>query len=102
MKDGENKNRGEGCLLAVDVGLRTGLALFGADGRLQWYRSQHFARVGGLKRRAYSLLQELNPLSWLVLEGGGPRCRGLDPRGRAPRAGIATDSGPGMADGVVV
>ncbi len=72
MKDGENKNRGEGCLLAVDVGLRTGLALFGADGRLQWYRSQHFARVGGLKRRAYSLLQELNPLSWLVLEGGGP------------------------------
>ncbi len=72
MKLGENKNHDKGRLLAVDVGLRTGLALYGADGRLQWYRSQHFARIGGLKRRAYSLLRELSPLSWLVLEGGGP------------------------------
>lgn len=60
-----------GCLLAVDVGLRTGLALFGADARLLWYRSHHFARIGGLKRRVHSLLEETAPLSWLVLEGGG-------------------------------
>ncbi|MEN9933480.1 MAG: hypothetical protein RLZZ387_59, partial [Chloroflexota bacterium] len=29
-------------LLAVDVGLRAGLALFDQDGRLRWYRSHNF------------------------------------------------------------
>ncbi len=72
MPDGEHTNSETNCLLAVDVGLRTGLALYGADGRLQWYRSHHFPRVGSLKRHAYGLLNELMPLSWLVLEGGGP------------------------------
>lgn len=72
MKPKEQEEAVHGCLLAVDVGLRTGLALYGTDGRLLWYRSHHFARIGGLKRRAGSLLHELAPLSWLVLEGGGP------------------------------
>jgi hypothetical protein len=57
-------------LLAVDLGLRTGLALYGADGRLRWYRSQNFGRRGRLKRAVPSLLNDLPHLTNLVLEGG--------------------------------
>lgn len=59
-------------LLAVDLGLRAGLALYGADGRLRWYRSQNFGALSRLRRAAYSILQELPDLQWLVIEGGGP------------------------------
>lgn len=58
-------------LLAVDVGLRTGFALYGADGRLRWYRSQNFGALPRLRRAAYSILHDLPDLQWLVLEGGG-------------------------------
>ena len=58
-------------LLAVDVGLRTGLALFGADGRLVSYRSQNFGTPARLRRAAFGLLIELPHLKWLILEGGG-------------------------------
>ncbi len=58
-------------LLAVDLGLRTGLALYGADGRLRWYRSQHFGSSARLKRGAYGVLNDLPGLAYLVLEGGG-------------------------------
>ncbi len=58
-------------LLAVDLGLRTGLALYGADGRLRWYRSQHFGSNARLKRGAYGLLSELGEVRHLVVEGGG-------------------------------
>ncbi|MDX1547288.1 MAG: hypothetical protein R3247_09890 [Rhodothermales bacterium] len=58
-------------LLAVDLGLRTGLACYGCDGRLRWYRSQNFGTAARLKRGAYSLLREADDLEWLVLEGGG-------------------------------
>ncbi len=59
-------------LLAVDMGLRTGLALFGEDGRLRWYRSQNFGSPARLKRGAHAVLRDLPELSWLVIEGGGP------------------------------
>ena len=59
-------------LLAVDLGLRSGMALFGADGRLRWYRSQNFGSQTRLKRAVPSVLQSAGPLAWLVLEGGGP------------------------------
>jgi hypothetical protein len=59
-------------LLAVDIGLRTGLALFGQDGRLQWYRSQNFGTVTRLRRGVHGVLATLPDLAWLVLEGGGP------------------------------
>lgn len=58
-------------LLAVDLGLKTGLALYGADGRLRWYRSQNYGTTARLKRGAYGLLNELPDVTWLVLEGGG-------------------------------
>jgi hypothetical protein len=58
-------------LLAVDLGLRAGLALYGDDGRLRWYRSQNFGAQSRLRRAAYSILLELPDLQWLVIEGGG-------------------------------
>lgn len=58
-------------LLAVDLGLRTGFALYGQDGRLRWYRSQHFGSKSHLRRAAHSMLQDLPDLTWLIVEGGG-------------------------------
>ena len=60
-----------GSLLAVDLGLRTGLALYGADGRLRWYRSQNFGTATRLRRAVHGVLRELPEVRWLVLEGGG-------------------------------
>ncbi|MFN3597469.1 MAG: hypothetical protein ACK41D_09400 [Rubricoccaceae bacterium] len=58
-------------LLAVDLGLRTGLAAFAPDGRLCWYRSQNFGTAARLRRGAAAALGALPALSFLVLEGGG-------------------------------
>ena len=59
-------------LLAVDVGLRTGLALYRQDGRLLWYRSHNLGNATRLRRAVQNLLRELPDLVWVVLEGGGP------------------------------
>lgn len=61
-------------LLAVDLGLRTGLALYAADGRLRWYRSQNFGDAQRLKRAIPALLAEPG-LAQLVIEGGGDLAR---------------------------
>jgi hypothetical protein len=58
-------------LLAVDLGVRTGLALYGRDGRLRWYRSHNFGSAARLRRGARALLAEIPGVSWLVMEGGG-------------------------------
>lgn len=58
-------------LLAVDLGLRTGLALFGADGRLLWVRSHNFGTAARLRRGAYNIVNEPPELAWLFIEGGG-------------------------------
>lgn len=60
------------CLLAVDLGLRTGLAAYGHDGRLIWYRSHHYANRGALRRGLRGVLDACPGLTWIVLEGGGP------------------------------
>ena len=59
------------CLLAVDTGLRTGLALYDRRGRLLWFRSKHFGDRNSLKRAVRSLLSGLPGLSRVVVEGGG-------------------------------
>ena len=59
-------------LLAVDCGLKTGLALYTLSGQLLWYRSQNFGTRGRLKKAAWSMLQEIEGVSHLVIEGGGP------------------------------
>jgi hypothetical protein len=58
-------------LLAVDLGLKTGLALFGEEGRLLWYRSHNFGTTERLKRAVPKLLDEIPELAALVIEGGG-------------------------------
>lgn len=58
-------------LLAVDLGLRAGLAVYAADGRLQWYRSHNFGTATRLRRGVGSILRDIPNLAWLVLEGGG-------------------------------
>lgn len=55
----------------MDLGVRTGLAFFGRDGRLQAYRSQNFGTRERLSRGAAALLNEAPGLERLVLEGGG-------------------------------
>ena len=59
-------------LLAVDLGVRTGLAVYGDDGRLRAYRSQNYGSAARLRRGAPAQLDALPGLAWLVLEGGGP------------------------------
>ena len=77
------------CLLAVDIGLRMGLALFRQDGRLQWYRSQNFGTITRLRRGVRMVLATIPELTWLVLEGGGPLAdvwrRAADRRGISVR-----------------
>jgi hypothetical protein len=57
------------CLLAVDLGLRTGLALFGEDGRLRWYRSQNYGARSRLRRAVPGVLEPLAGLHCIVVEG---------------------------------
>ena len=59
-------------LLAVDIGVRTGLALFGPDGRLRWYHSQNFGAAARLRRGVHGVFANMPRLAWLILEGGGP------------------------------
>jgi len=61
-----------GSLLAVDAGLRFGLAWFDQAGRLRRYRSQHAPNRGVLRRAARAALDEEPDVAVLVLEGGGP------------------------------
>lgn len=58
-------------LLAVDVGVRTGLACYGDDGWLRWYRSHNFGSAARLRRALPGLLSDPRDLTRLVLEGGG-------------------------------
>ena len=59
-------------LIAVDVGVRTGLACYGDDGHLRWYRSQNYGNLARLRRALPRVLEETPDLARVVLEGGGP------------------------------
>ncbi len=59
-------------LLAVDAGVRTGLALLDRQGRLLWCRSHNLGNTARLKKAAARVLYELPLLEYLVVEGGGP------------------------------
>ena len=58
-------------LLAVDCGLRTGFALFDLQGRLIWYRSHNLGSRQRLKKAVWKILNDLEGLAQLVVEGGG-------------------------------
>jgi hypothetical protein len=38
-------------------------------GHLLWYRSHHYGSIAHLKRAIYPLIQEIESLSWLIIEG---------------------------------
>jgi hypothetical protein len=61
-------------LLAVDLGLTTGLALYDHNGHLQWYRSQHYANTATLRRAVHRILGQIPDLTLIYVEGGGPLC----------------------------
>ncbi len=58
-------------LLAVDLGLKMGMALFDGAGRLRWYRSHHFANNSALRRSVHRILREIENLEIVCIEGGG-------------------------------
>ncbi len=58
-------------LLAVDTGLRTGLAMYGENGRLILYLSQLFATRPALRRGVRGILAHERSVVRVVLEGGG-------------------------------
>jgi len=65
-------------LLAVDLGVRMGLAAYGRDGRLRWYRSHNFGTAARLRRAIPGLLGAEPELTHLVIEGGGALAHGWD------------------------
>ncbi len=56
-------------LLAVDMGIRTGLALYSSREGLVWYRSHNFGCRSRLRRGIYTILHSLPYLRWVVIEG---------------------------------
>lgn len=58
-------------LLAIDAGLRAGLAVYGTDGRLQSYRSTNFGSLARLKSGVYAVLNGTPGVEHVVVEGGG-------------------------------
>ncbi len=58
-------------LVAVDAGLRAGIAIYAGDGRLERYRSTNFGSPRRLRSGVYGVLREVEHLSQIVVEGGG-------------------------------
>ena len=58
-------------LLAVDLGMKAGLAWFDESGRLLRARSTHFADRATLKRALPGIWREVPGITQLVIEGGG-------------------------------
>jgi hypothetical protein len=59
-------------LLAIDAGVKTGLALFSRPDKLIWYRSHNMGSVNGLRKAAYNLIHSIENLTCIAVEGGGP------------------------------
>ena len=59
-------------LLAIDLGVKTGLAMYSSDGRLLWYRSHNYGNKARLKKAIPNILGEDEELRYVVIEGGGP------------------------------
>ena len=57
-------------LLAVDLGLKTGLALFGENGKLIWYRSHNFIEGGGNLAKVWEKEAERRGLAWYRIGAG--------------------------------
>lgn len=58
-------------LLAVDLGVRTGFALYNNKGEILRYHSRNFGSAQRLKNAIFQILQSSGNLKFLYLEGGG-------------------------------
>ena len=58
-------------LLAIDLGLRTGLAVYGRNGKLIWYRSRNYGNKTRLRKAARSVIEEAGTVHVVAIEGGG-------------------------------
>lgn len=56
-------------LLAVDLGVKSGLAIYADTGRLVAYRSTNFGSRARLKKAAYGVLRDIDGLAHVVAEG---------------------------------
>ena len=56
-------------LLAVDLGYRTGLALYNATGRLVWHRSHNVGNAARLARAVERILDESAGVQIVLVEG---------------------------------
>lgn len=71
--DNEQPGASNRTLLAVDLGLRAGFALYRGDGRLVSYRSQNFGARSRLRRAIPGILARQAPaLAAVALEGPRP------------------------------
>jgi hypothetical protein len=62
-------------LLAVDLGVRTGFALYNSQGELLWYRSRNYGNKQRLRSDIQNMLSQIPSLSYVILEGGGDIAR---------------------------
>ena len=58
-------------LLAVDLGVRTGLAIYDNTPTLVAYLSHNYGSSARLRRGVHAVLADLPTLDWLIIEGGG-------------------------------
>lgn len=58
-------------LLAIDLGIKTGFALYNNKIELEWHRSQNFGNKNRLQRAVANILNQHSPLDYIVVEGGG-------------------------------
>ena len=56
-------------LLAVDLGLRAGLAHYASSGKLLSYRSTNFGSMTRLRRGVSGVVRPMPELAWVVVEG---------------------------------
>ncbi|QDG51736.1 hypothetical protein FIV42_13555 [Persicimonas caeni] len=56
-------------LLAVDLGVRCGLAVYGRNGRLESYRSTNFGSARTMKNAVWGILRGVDGLTHIVAEG---------------------------------
>ncbi len=95
MTSEKSSGKSEGdFLLAVDARIKTGLALYGIATGLVWYRSHNMSSISSLRKAAGHLVNSIEGLSVIVVEGGGPVAEAWKKEGQ--RAGIqiiATDAG---------
>ena len=57
--------------VGVDLGLATGIAIFNRDGRLEGVRSKHFQSRDALRSAAGAILDEIQHVHSVIVEGGG-------------------------------